>query len=287
VGSLQGHTNGTGIAGVIAALGAANVGAVIAHAGILEQYRYQLRQYSLPTMLHVSASVDADPARATSLAKVELYTVDTAERLEADGISIHINFRSRSTKRFRLELAHASRMIERAHKRSLPVLVMAYPRDKVEVDGKVKRMTSTDPDRIAKAARVAAEIGADLVKVPVADPVDAMADVVSGTFVPVLLAGGDVRPNEELAYMWEKAAEVGVDGVVLGRNAFTDVKRTTSAVDWAYGAFGLTVCATPRPIMGQLAGNVYANQPGSDAYIERGATSALRQASPSASATEL
>ena len=75
-----------------------------------------------------------------------------------------------------------------------------------------------DPAVGAYLARVAAEIGADIVKVIHPGSREALAQVVDGCPAPVLLAGGQEAEDEERARaLAEDAVAAGCRGLVFGR----------------------------------------------------------------------
>ena len=78
-----------------------------------------------------------------------------------------------------------------------------------------------DPDTVAHCARVAAELGADIVKVAYTGDPDSFKRVVRGCPIPVVIAGGPKMSNDlEILEMVEGAMKAGAKGVSIGRNAF-------------------------------------------------------------------
>jgi DhnA family fructose-bisphosphate aldolase class Ia len=93
----------------------------------------------------------------------------------------------------------------------MPLLTMVY------VFG---ASTPDDADRIAHGARVAAELGADIVKVPYTGSVDSFRKVVAGCFAPVVIAGGERGGWRDVRATVVGAIEAGAVGVCIGRNVF-------------------------------------------------------------------
>jgi DhnA family fructose-bisphosphate aldolase class Ia len=76
------------------------------------------------------------------------------------------------------------------------------------------------PVAIAAAARAAAELGAHVVKTTMPDPPEAMAEV-AACGVPVVLAGGDLDPDDDrLRERVRRALDAGAAGVAHGRNVW-------------------------------------------------------------------
>jgi DhnA family fructose-bisphosphate aldolase class Ia len=78
-----------------------------------------------------------------------------------------------------------------------------------------------DVKLVKHAARVGAELGADIVKVVYTGSVESFREVVEGCFVPVVIAGGEKMGNDEdLIEMVKGAMASGAAGVSIGRNVF-------------------------------------------------------------------
>jgi fructose-bisphosphate aldolase, class I len=82
------------------------------------------------------------------------------------------------------------------------------------------------PDRehdgrlVADAARMAFELGADLIKVALPDDPGALGEVASGIDVPILAMGGPSADPGPLFARIRAALDVGIRGVALGRNVW-------------------------------------------------------------------
>ncbi len=68
--------------------------------------------------------------------------------------------------------------------------------------------------------RVAAELGADLIKTIYAGDVESFRQVVDGCHVPVLVAGGSKRTDDDATRVAEETMAAGAAGIVFGRNIF-------------------------------------------------------------------
>jgi len=88
-----------------------------------------------------------------------------------------------------------------------------------------------DVNNVKHAARVGAELGADIVKVPYTGSVDSFTEVVQGCPVPVVIAGGEkMDSDEDIFKMVEGALKAGAAGLSIGRNAFQH-KRPNKMVE--------------------------------------------------------
>jgi len=76
-----------------------------------------------------------------------------------------------------------------------------------------------DPEKIATLVRQAVELGADIIKVDPAEPMERFAEVVEIAHpIPVLVRGGGKVTTKQLLERTAIAMKVGARGVVYGRN---------------------------------------------------------------------
>ena len=74
---------------------------------------------------------------------------------------------------------------------------------------------------LAHAARIAAELGADIIKLPIPADDDVLSEITRGLCVPVVVAGGSRDPDTRAFLVRvEQALEAGARGVAVGRNIF-------------------------------------------------------------------
>jgi fructose-bisphosphate aldolase/2-amino-3,7-dideoxy-D-threo-hept-6-ulosonate synthase len=90
---------------------------------------------------------------------------------------------------------------------------MMYPRGK-----NIK--TNNDLDQVKLAARVAAELGADIVKTVYTGDPESFREVTRGCPVPVVVAGGSKTDDRTTLELIEGAMAGGAAGISIGRNAF-------------------------------------------------------------------
>ena len=171
--------------------------------------------------MHLSASTQLGPAFHR---KVLVGTVEEAIRRGADGVSVHIN----------LGDTHEPEMLEdfgrvgtACSEWQMPLLVMIYVRGAA--------VPSPVPDTaIAHCTRLAAELGADLIKIPHPQDEGSIERIVNSVPVPVVMAGGSRKEGSPLPFLDRigKALEAGIGGVAVGRNIFQseDPERLMRAV---------------------------------------------------------
>lgn len=180
--------------------------AVVVHKGLVHTVAPALGDTAL--IVHLSASTDLNPDTND---KRLVTTVEEALRLGADGISVHVNVGARTESRMVEDLGQAARACQA---NGIPLLAMMYPRGP-EID---------DPhsvENLSHVARLGAELGADLVKVPYSGDPDSFKTVVDGCPVPIVISGGPkIGDTRELLEMVEGSIEAGAAGVSIGRNTF-------------------------------------------------------------------
>lgn len=180
--------------------------AVVVHKGLARHATPLAKECEL--IVHLSASTDLapDPNRKEIVA-----TPEFAARLGASAVSTHVNLASRDESLMLKDLGAAA---EACALLGMPLLAMMYVRDG-------NKESEFDPQKIAHAARVAEELGADIVKVNYTGSVESFADVVSGVAIPVVIAGGPkAKSTRGLLRTVRDAVLAGAQGVALGRNIF-------------------------------------------------------------------
>jgi fructose-bisphosphate aldolase/2-amino-3,7-dideoxy-D-threo-hept-6-ulosonate synthase len=180
--------------------------AVIGHIGLaLYGHRRHGRDVGLIMHLSASTSIGPDPND-----KVLVNTVTNALKMGADGVSVHINIGADSEARM---LEDLGRVAVGCMEWGMPLLAMMYPRGK-------KIANEHDVENVKMAARVAAELGADIVKTVYTGDPDSFREVTGGCPVPVVVAGGSKTDDLAILELVEGAMEGGAAGISIGRNAF-------------------------------------------------------------------
>ncbi|MBI4775063.1 MAG: class I fructose-bisphosphate aldolase family protein [Deltaproteobacteria bacterium] len=181
--------------------------AVILHSGMLRELPWDLPA-DVGIILHLSGGTNLT---SSGIRKVLVAKVEDALGLGADAVSIHVNLGNRYEAEM---LADAGAVASKCRTYGLPLLIMAYVRGK-----KVK--DEFDPGLVAHAARLASELGADVVKVPYTGSVESFRSVVQGCCAPVVIAGGPkIDREEDLIRCVQEAMKAGAAGISIGRNVF-------------------------------------------------------------------
>jgi class I fructose-bisphosphate aldolase len=183
-------------------LAEAGADAVITHRGAVQAGLFPDRGPALVIHLSAGTTLSSHPELKTLVGSVE-----QAIHLGADALSVHITL---GTPEDRSALRELGTISDRCAEYGFPLLAMMYCEDE---DRRV------DTKRIAHAARVAADLGADIVKVPYSRDTVGFSRVVRGCFVPVVVAGGAATGEEDLGWVSDALA-AGAAGVCLGRTVF-------------------------------------------------------------------
>jgi len=204
-----------------------NYSGIVFHIGLATKY---MKQYAgkVPLVLKINGKTNI-PSDAQSFSPLDA-TVEDAVKLGADAIGYTLYVGSPAQDRDFLQFNHVRQEAERF---GMPIIVWAYPRgEAVKAKGGVDSLYAID-----YAARVALELGADVVKVNVPEheklnpdqpkPYDQMdlgyaggiAKVVaSAGRALVLFSGGSKLSDDDLAMKARMAMENGATGLIFGRN---------------------------------------------------------------------
>ena len=204
VGPIQGIEDMRQMVNAVAEGGA---NAVLGHM-CLPLYGHRHYGKDVGLILHLSGSTVWSPYPN---AKVLVNSVENALRNGADGVSVHINIGAVNEADMLRDLGMVS---VKCMEWGMPLLAMMYTRG-----AKVK--SESDPEAVRHAARIAAELGADLVKVTYTGSAASFRQVTQGCPIPVLIAGGEKADTDRQVFENVRGAlGAGGAGVCIGRNVF-------------------------------------------------------------------
>jgi fructose-bisphosphate aldolase/2-amino-3,7-dideoxy-D-threo-hept-6-ulosonate synthase len=162
----------------------------------------------LGLIMHLSASTkySLNPNR-----KVIVSSIEEAIRLGADAVSVHINVGDEKEPEM---LEALGKIADECDHFGMPLLAMMYPRG-------AKIISEHDVEAVAHAARLGAELGADVIKTNYTGSVETFKKVVEACPVPVVIAGGPkVETTKEILQMVYDSLKAGGAGISIGRNVF-------------------------------------------------------------------
>ena len=159
-------------------------------------------------IVHLSGSTKHCPDPNS---KVQICSVEDAVRLGADAVSVHINVGAKQEDRM---LATLGKVACKCDDYCMPLLAMMYPRGP-----NIKDQHAVDV--VAHAARLGAELGADVIKTNYTGDADSFKVVVRVCHAPVIIAGGPkMETAREVLQMVSDSLKAGGAGVSIGRNVF-------------------------------------------------------------------
>ena len=190
---------------------AGGANAILMHKGMVRAgHRGTGKDVGLIIHLSAGTSISPDPN-----AKELVCSVEEAIKLGADAVSVHINLGAETDNQMLKQLGHVSK---KCLTWQIPLVAMMYTRG-----AKIK--DEYDVENVKLAARVGAELGADIVKVVYTGSIESFAEVVQGCPVPVVIAGGPkMGSDEDIFKMVQGALKAGAAGLSIGRNAFQHEK---------------------------------------------------------------
>jgi len=158
--------------------------------------------------------------------KVQVCSVQEAIRIGADAVSVHVNVGAQDEDKM---LQNLGKVSDECDIYGIPLLAMMYPRGP-------KIQNENAPDMIAHAARIGAELGADIIKTNYTGNIDTFKAVVESCPVPVVIAGGPkCKTIQEVLQTTFDSMKAGAAGLSIGRNVFqcdnpTQIAKALSAI---------------------------------------------------------
>lgn len=143
--------------------------------------------------------------------KVQVCTVQEAIRIGADAVSVHVNIGAQDEDKM---LKNLGKVANQCDVYGMPLLAMMYPRGP-------KIQNEHSPDVVAHAARIGAELGADIIKANYTGNIETFKAVVESCPVPVVIAGGPkCKTTQEILQTAHDSVQAGAAGLSIGRNVF-------------------------------------------------------------------
>lgn len=164
-----------------------------------------IQKCEVPIIVHLSNSSNLSP---NPNFKTLVGTVEEAVALGADAISMHINMGDENEHTM---LQDFGRISDSCYRWGMPLLAMMYVRGPRVVE---------NVDSIKSAARLAQEMGADMVKLKYTGDCESFHEIVDATSIPVIAAGGETMGDVELLKTAYEIRKAGAAGISFGRNVF-------------------------------------------------------------------
>ena len=182
--------------------------AIVAQKGVVSHYSSSNANF----VAHLSVSTRHAGERSSD--KVLVGSVEEALSRGAIGVSVQVNMGSPEEPDMIERLGHIT---TDSHYLNCPVLGMIYPRGE-----NLNVMSGDDTEGAAHAARLAFELGCDVVKTKWTGSIESFKNVTSIVPIPVLIAGGPAgSTTEEILTIVDQAMQAGAAGVCMGRQVFS------------------------------------------------------------------
>jgi len=158
--------------------------------------------------------------------KVQVCSVQEAIRIGADAVSVHVNVGAQDEDKM---LRNLGKVSDECEIYGMPLLAMMYPRGP-------KIQNEHAADMVAHAARIGAELGADIIKANYTGSIETFKGVVESCPVPVVIAGGPkCKSLEDVLQTTFDSMKAGAAGLSIGRNVFqcddpTQIVKALSAI---------------------------------------------------------
>ena len=191
-----------------------NLIAEISHADAIVAQKGVVSRYSMDANMVSHLSVSTRHAGSRSSDKVLVGSVEESLSRGAKGVSVQGNMGSPDEPEM---IERLGLVTQDAHFLSCPVLGMIYPRgENLDV------MEGDDTHGAAHAARLAFEMGCDVVKTKWTGSIESFQKVTDSVPIPVLIAGGPAgSTTEETLTTVYQAMQAGGGGVCMGRQVFS------------------------------------------------------------------
>ena len=190
---------------------------VLLFAGALVRHWHSLGQIS--AIVNLTASIKG----VNHTNKVLCTSVDKAVAAGADLVAVHVNVTSKHETKM---LKNLGRVVRHSEDLGVPVLAIMYPRkERLRGDDNYEDLRNDSPDRYSKlvshCCRIGMELGADLIKTQYTGYPETFERVVEAVQpLPVMIAGGPSKSEEEMWNNAKGALDAGAKGISFGRNIF-------------------------------------------------------------------
>ncbi len=152
----------------------------------------------------------SDEGRGTLIASVE-----DAARLGADAVLVYMFIGYEDPQQEAQQVGQVARLAQACEAAGIGCIIEPMAR------GKRVSHDIYNAEYIALGARMACELGADILKTDYSGAAESFAHVVESSFRPILIAGGPkTETHREALNMVHGALRAGANGVFFGRNVF-------------------------------------------------------------------
>jgi len=145
--------------------------------------------------------------------QTRVWSVSAAKSVGATGFKVLLVFGRHDPQLHLRNVRYLAELVGEAKEAGLPVMV-----EPVLWGGHISPDQQNDAVMVSHAARIAFELGADVVKIPIPEPVRALEALAHALPIPIVLMGGPATDVGKLFGLLHQALDTGAAGVALGRN---------------------------------------------------------------------
>ena len=183
--------------------------------GTVKKYKKLLNDYKMPFILrcdHFTSLLTVKPPELEGYSVTS--NVEEAKDLGASAVMFYLVFGMNRTEAFVKNVEVISKAARICDKINLPLYV-----ESVLWGKNFSKDEQNNAKYIQDACRIAAELGADIIKAPYTGNKDTFEDVINSCYVPITVLGGAKSNNkDEVLKNVKDAISAGAIGVVFGRN---------------------------------------------------------------------
>ncbi len=143
----------------------------------------------------------------------QIWGVRGAKAVGATGFKALLVFGRQDSEIHLRNVRYLASLVTEANEAGLPVMI-----EPVLWGRQIAQAQQNHTQMVAHAARIAFELGADVVKVPIPDDIGSLESLARALPIPIVLMGGPATDPAKLFQMLREAMDAGAAGVALGRN---------------------------------------------------------------------
>ncbi len=169
-------------------------------------------------------NLSGSTTRSEYTKKVPLGSLESALRLNANAVAVHINICSKYAEQM---LSNAASIVEQAERYDMPTVGIIYPRGE-NSDGSPNEndeLKQVDPEAyseiVAHCAQIGVDLGVDLIKTQYTGTPKSFEKVITASQgTPLVIAGGPLIEKEKAIRNACNAYKKGAAGISFARNVF-------------------------------------------------------------------
>lgn len=211
---------------IISQIVAADPDAVLLSPGAIRRFGHHFAYRGAPQLV---CRLDLPSNGTSSQGDGEVFglicEVDEAAAIGANAVVMFLASFYRGKRTFVDNAVAVGQVAAKCRRHGIPLIVEAVPWGEATP-------SMNDVEAVAEVSRIAAELGADIVKTEWVGSIDTMKSVIDSCPVPIVVLGGPKVPLPEMEAFTRDALKAGARGLAYGRNIWQreDITGTASAL---------------------------------------------------------